>query len=149
MSAFVVSHDHIDALLTFVRYERDLQERLGHYSDLGAAADLTDIGRVLLKECERSVAHRYSDGDLPGKIGEHAEDYYFKTFEPFLRMEIGKKVAWVVKACRCFDYQSCETDDYEESVAHKLIRQIEARALTNMPHYEDAPWEINRDRVTT
>src|SRR5262252_5928047 len=99
MSAFVVSHDHIDALLTFVRYEnRDLLERLGHYANRGAAADLTDIGRVLLKECERSVEHRYPDGDLPGKTGEHAEDYYFKTFEPFLKMPQGKKIAWVVKA---------------------------------------------------
>jgi len=148
MSAFVVSHDHIDALLTFVRYgDQDLQERLGYYANLGRAADLSDIGRILLKECERSVAHRYPDGDLPGKDGEHHDTYYFKTFSPLLSMARDKKVAWVVKACHCFDYQSCETDDYEESVAHKIIRAIEARAVTQLTDYDDAPWEINRDRV--
>jgi len=151
MSAFVVSHDHIDAILTFVRYEnRDLLERLGHYANLGAAADLTDIGRVLLMECERSVKSRYpdcDDDDLPGKIGETSSTYYFKTFEPLLSMPQGKKVAWIVKACKCFDYQSCETDDYEQSVAHRIIRAIEARAMAALPHYEDAPWEINRERV--
>src|SRR5262245_39048140 len=140
MSAFVVSHDHIDALLTFVRYEgQDLQERLGYYANRGRAADLTDIGRVLLKECERSVAHRYPDGDLPGKVGEEVDNYYFKTFDPFFAMPNDKKIAWVIKACHCFDYQSCETDDYEESVAHKMIRAIEARAMSSLPHYEDAP----------
>ena len=150
MSAFVVSHDHIDALLTFVRYEQDLQERLGHYANLGRAADLTDIGRVLLKECIRSVKSRYpdcTDDDLPGKTGETAETYYFKTFDPFVRMPLANKVAWVIKACHCYDYQSCETDDYEQSLAHKMIRSIEARAISSMPYYEAAPWEINRDRV--
>jgi hypothetical protein len=150
MSAFVVSHDHIDALLTFARQEK-LQDRLAHRLGKSerAICDFDEIGRVLLTENVRSVLYRYPDStedDAPGKTGERADGYRFKTYEPFVHMPAGKKAAWVIKACHCFDYQSCETEDYEASVAHGMIREIEAAAVRTLPHYEDAPWGIDRNR---
>lgn len=138
MSAWVVSHDHIDALLTFTK-DRTM--------------DRTETGRLLLKENVRSVAHRYpgdSEADLPGKCGETADGYKFRYFEPFspaANMPAAKKAAWVLKACQCFDYQSCETDDYEQSAAWKIIRSIESEAIMSLPHYEQAPWGIDRERL--
>lgn len=154
MSAFIVSHDHIDALLTFAKLHR-----VSYYVPQsicnkpgGTRVDIngetaTEIGAILLSENERSVRHRYPDivaHDLPGTIGEDAAGYRFREFAEVYRMPAAQKCAWVLNGCRCFDYQSCETDDYERSLAHRIIRAIEAAAIRALPHIEDAPWEINR-----
>jgi hypothetical protein len=150
MSAFVVSHDHIDALLTFASDKRIIDD-LGYFVNRGATKlTPSEIGRVLLAENERSVCHRYPDctpGDAPGKIGEEAVNYNFHRFSEFDRMQHAQKCAWVLKACQCFDYQACETDDYEQSIAHQIIRRIEARVIESLPYYEEAPWGIDRARV--
>jgi hypothetical protein len=59
-------------------------------------------------------------------------------------MPYAKKLAWVLKACHCLGYQSCETADYEQSIAHSIIRAIEKKAMRGIAHYEDAPWGIDR-----
>jgi hypothetical protein len=151
MSAFMVSHDHIDALMTHARMAQMDFYFMGK-RNVDAARFLTDIGRILLKENERSICARYPDcvdqpENMPGKIDERADAYKFKTFEPFVHMPQAKRIAWVLKACACFDYQACETDDYEQSVAHRIIRAIELNAINALPHYESAPWEINREEV--
>jgi hypothetical protein len=51
MSAFVVSHDHIDALLTFASDKRMLNEL--SYRTAPRRLTATEIGRVLLAENER------------------------------------------------------------------------------------------------
>lgn len=132
MSAFIVSHDHIDAILTFAWNEGGL--------DVDA---LTRMGRKLLEENVRSVRHRYPEGELPGTIGETPESYAFKPFEG-LPVLPAQKLAWVLKACHCYGYQACECDDYEQSEAYRIIQAIEERAVRSLPHYATAPWEINR-----
>lgn len=151
MSAFMVSHDHIDALLTFAKDKR-MQDRLSYFVNRRAEGPLewTAIGRVMLAENERSVCHRYSDcvpGNLPGKIGEEAIGYRFRPFEKFIHMAFTQKCVWIIKACDCFDYQACETDDYEESIAYKIIRSIRAEAVRCLPGYDEAPWGIDRSRA--
>lgn len=155
MSAFIVSHDHIDAILTFAKLHR-----VSYYVPQsicnkpgGTRVDIdrdtvTEVGRILLTENERSVRYRYSDdSDLPGTIGEDAASYRFREFSELYQLPAGKKCAWILNACRCFDYQACETDNYEESLAHKIVDAIESAAIRALPHIEDAPWEINRDTV--
>lgn len=154
MSAFIVSHDHIDALITFAKLHR-----VSYYVPQsvcnkpgGTRVDITgetvtEVGRILLTENERSVRHRYDDcaaDNLPGTIGEDAASYRFREFGELYRLPAGKKCAWILNACRCFDYQACETDDYRESLAHRIIEEIQAAAIRALPHIEDAPWEINR-----
>jgi hypothetical protein len=151
MSAFVVSHDHIDALLTFADRKR-LKDRLAWYvtkSHDTSGMTWTDIGRILLAENERSVCHRYPDcvpGDAPGKIGEEAIGYRFRPFEKFIHMPHITLCVWIIKACNCFDYQACETDDYEQSIAHSIIEAIRNDAINCLPGYDAAPWGIDRHR---
>jgi hypothetical protein len=144
MSAFVVSHDHIDALLSFAKDKRMLSQ-LGYYIQPSKADQFewTDVGRVLLAENDRSVCHRYSDCS-PG--GEEVTGYTFRYFEPFAHMQHTKKCVWVIKNCDCFDYQACETDDYPQTVAHRIIAAIRAAAIRGLPDYETAPWGIDRGR---
>lgn len=141
MSAFVVDHAHIDALVTYAvannvsYYDAAAKERV----DI-TRFNATEVGRILLTENERSVLHRYPDcgpGNMPGKIGEEASGYKFRQFN-------GQTVATILKGCDCFDYQACETDDYEASVAHTIINSIRRAAVRHVPGYEAAPWGIRR-----
>lgn len=153
MSAFIVSHDHIDALLTFAKLHR-----VSYYVPQsicnkpgGTRVDITrdnatEVGRILLTENERSVRYRYprSGDDLPGTIGENAATYSFREFSELHRLQHGTKCAWILSGCRCFDYQACETDDYDQTLAHLIIEAISAAAVRALPGMDDAPWEINR-----
>jgi hypothetical protein len=151
MSAFVVDHAHIHALLTFAQTKR-LQDRLGYCVNHGSERLSWDtLGKVLLAENERSVCHRYPDcteGNMPGTIGQEAINYRFKMFAPFSqRLQWPQVCVWVIKACDCYDYQACETDDYDTTPAHRMIKIIRAEAVRCLPGYDDAPWSIS-DRVT-
>lgn len=136
MSAFIVCHDHIDALLTFATAEQATSNGVEI-----TARNATEIGRILLTENERSVSHRYpGDVDLPGTIGEEAADYTFRPVDP-----VPAPLA-ILKACECFDYQSCETDDYRDSEACKIVDVIRSRAISRLPGYSNAPgWDFRRE----
>ncbi len=53
----------------------------------------------------------------------------------------------IIKAAQCFDYQACETDDWKESVACKIIQHIEGTAIRMLPGYEQAPWGLDRSKA--
>jgi hypothetical protein len=147
MSAFVVGHDHIDGLLTFAierkasYYDHERETRIYFTRD-----NATEIGRILLQENERSVHHRYpGDNDLPGTIGETSGDYTFRSFAEAYRIRHRDLCLVILKACDCFDYQSCETDDYEQSQAHRIIDDIRGAAIRALPGYDTAAgWELQR-----
>ena len=148
MSAWIVSHDHIDALLTFAKDKR-MQNDLSYRIARSAREPLswTQIGQVLLAENERSVCHRYPDctpGDAPGTIGEEAIGYRFRPLAELATLPHNTKLVWIIKNCDCFDYQACETDDYEQSIAHGIIEAIRARAVRSFLEYDNAPWGIDR-----
>lgn len=147
MSAFVVSHMHINALLTFADNKRMLNE-IGYGVDRNKQFTWTDIGCILLAENERSVLYRYPDcveTDKPGTIGEEAIDYRFKTWQQAFTLQHDKLCVWIIKACDCYDYQACETDDYPQSIAHGIIERIRAKAIRSLLAYDEAPWGIDKD----
>lgn len=139
MSAFHVGHAHIDALLNFASGHDPVTVYFPDEGRLTFSTDnATDIGKTLLLENERSLEYRY-----PGETDhgdETAANYKF-------RLSIKTHSALVIlKACDCFDYQSCETPDYGSSKAHRMIEAIRHRAIRSLPGYSDADgWEIKRD----
>lgn len=152
MSAFIVGHDHIDALLTFAI--KKIYGRGVCYVVNGNAVEITtfnatEVGRILLTENERSVRERYPHdpaNDLPGTIGEDAASYTFKPW-PVAQLRAVSHLA-ILKGCNCFDYQACETDDYAESLACKIVDAIRGRAIYTLPGYDDAGgWEFCRVRA--
>lgn len=52
-----------------------------------------------------------------------------------------------VKYCQCYDYQACETDNYEDTDAAKIIKHIKYEALRQslemIPEYNKAPWGLD------
>jgi hypothetical protein len=139
VSAYIVGDDHIDALLTYA-----IDNKVGYYVNNGWVyiddRNVTEIGRILMTENERSVAHRYGDNRLDEMTGEEtAANYKYRRWrKPLQALE-------VIKGCNCFDYQACETDDYDQSLAKTIVGAIRERAVYKLPGYDNAGgWEFRR-----
>ncbi len=112
MSAFMVNHDHISAIITgFARF---------HYDRL-SRAEATELGQLLLIENSRSVAYRYNE-----PVDEDWRDYRFEQRDV-------KQIPHLLKFCDCLKYQSCERPDYEESIAWKKLQQIRDTLIRALP----------------
>ncbi len=88
-----------------------------------------------LRRTCRSVTYRYS-----GRIGDDekqaAASYRFAySARPLSPVQL-------IKAVHCLDYQSCETEDWESSIAWRICRAIIAAATGRLPGYDRAKWEI-------
>ena len=104
-----------------------------------------EIGRILLDENERSVRYRYPGcgaDELPGTIGqEFLASYRFRPWP----IHAALAPLTILKACDGFDYQACETDDYDASLAATIINAIRRRAISELPGYSDGPgWALTR-----
>jgi hypothetical protein len=139
MSAFIVSDTHINALVRYasrhklsVYFNRQLgfpfgKERLNVHDNEQA------IAQILLDENVKSVNYRYRDNEVMSITYDRGA--------PILT------AIQAIKAAQCLRYQSCECDDFEESIAFKLIEAIIADAIPRLDGYESAQWAIS-DKVT-
>ena len=141
MSAYIVSNAHIDALITF-----GLQDRHGghelrwfhegdgpdpwHTLELGNASE---VGRMLLLENHRSVAYRYSE---PVELVTYE---YVRAGWAVGRIDPVK----ILGALYCFEYQSCECDDWKQSEAFAFCDALRHRAIHKLPGYDAGPWDVH------
>ena len=135
MSAFVVSHAHIDALVWARReYFRD-----GAVGTLAHTTD-TDLGRALLRENMISTACRYPDyADMQVDEPKLAAYVYLWPTRHYSHAEI-------LKAIHCYEYQACEHGDaWETSDARAYCRKLESKIVRALPGYDKAAWSIDDD----
>jgi hypothetical protein len=118
MSAFVVSQNTIRAAVAALD-SGDLIY-LGCY-------DAQDAGQTLLDENCRSVAYRYSEPQEKIK--------YTHVDVPATPLES-------LSAIACIDYQSCETDDWKDTAAYRILQVAKDSAIRSLPGYEDTPWDF-------
>ncbi|MFH1186274.1 MAG: hypothetical protein V1755_14745 [Chloroflexota bacterium] len=169
MSAFVVSKKHIDFLLAagldlaqrdrtrlcwlvpaalvpevFERGEfegpaaQQEFEKHARYLDEGTA---DGVGSMLLTENIRSVNHRYAD-EQP----EEDSLYIFarwKKIDPFTHCREELDPVAVLKAISCFEYQSMEHPEWDNSEAHAFCDALRHLAITHLPGWKDALWVID------
>ena len=130
MSAFLVSKQHIDALVAFAtRLEYGSIPTYYYHKGSCPFEPASYIGQILWDENNRSVNERYDTNDLP---------------QPY-KFAYGTKVlppVQIIKACNCLDYQSCETPDWKDTRAFAILDAIRERAIRELPGYEEAQWEI-------
>lgn len=136
MSAFIVSKRHIDLLLTAgLAYGKQyaLRWRVDGMRDCRELTPETAsaVGVMLWAENYKSVNHRYDEKDIESELYE---------FKPY-RAKV-EPVA-VLKAVRCFEYQSCEHPEWEESEAFSFCEALKAAAVAVLPGYEEAAWAID------
>lgn len=87
------------------------------------------VGAMLLAENRRSVDFRYAEEEL--------EEVY--THGPSGR----RSVVEIFKAIACYEYQSCETPDWEQSEAFAFCAALRYELGTRLPGYDDAEWVID------
>lgn len=150
MSAFICGPDHFRALACYAvafeskcNFSRVSVEYIGLAKDqitsykqaLGNGSPQEWIANVLFHENVRSVRHLYPDGDLPGPID--LPDL-ITIDDPRVTV---KNPVHILKMCACLTYQSCETADWEQTPARKLLAAIEQAAIRELPGWDDAPWD--------
>lgn len=129
MSAYIVSHDHIDAILTAYRH-------FVNSYDCPNVGEATIIGRDLLHENSKSVAYRYNE-----EVDNGWADY---NFEPVKNDLTVLSPVQLIKLCDCLDHQSCEHPEWDESPAKATLTKIRETAINALSGMEDAVWEYTR-----
>jgi len=123
MSAFIVPHAHIDALVSWAVHHR--------VPLFPAGITPAVVAAFLFEENCRSVDYRY------GEV--NPRDYRYEN-RPGAR-ELSP--VQILKACNCLEYQSCEHPDWEDSRARACLASIRAQAVRMLPGYEDADWTLD------
>lgn len=151
MSAFVVSRETIDVLVCGAQFGwgrgpggeyglkwwdvgpaelRDMHwsechEHRRDFNDLGA----DQVGAMLWAENRRSVDYRYEESELePLYLSRHVAGFRPTPVE-------------VLKACDCYEYQSCEHPEWPRSEACSFVEALRGKAIHGLAGYGDAPWD--------
>jgi len=136
MSAYIESNFHIEYLVNAAMARNILRGAAKLYWYAGEhrrelnPEDAQAVGQMLLDENYRSVNCRYSRKDEPSAYGPHRFDG--NNFDP----------VQVLKALSGYEYQCCETSNWEKTEAHDFCRALRAHAIEALPGYEDAEWSI-------
>jgi hypothetical protein len=132
MSAWIVSKTHIDALV-----------QAGIEREMVRPEEADEFGRMLWAENLASIHYRYPDtrenGEYPGPIDFTAEDVETYTYEPLEGSSLTAEGV-VHAAALCYDYQTCEHDEYTGSKAEQF-----ANMLAKLTDREEigGPWGID------
>lgn len=122
MSAYIVSPEHIDYLLTASAL----------FSDDPFLSEVWSLtGQALLDENVKSVQYRYDDvafADLPGPVDQSRILHY--TFVPTI---VTITPVRVLKAISGYAYQACEHEGWEESAAKAFCEQLTQMAESRLP----------------
>lgn len=146
MSAYIVDRDHIRYLVSAaVRLDRDalrwFHANVWHELPTRDRERASQVGQMLWDENIRSIEGRYpgtkgKPDRMPGKsddgmlVYSHASGDWPGPIDP----------VQVLKSCNCYEYQSCEHEEWSASEAHAFIEALRARAVRTLPGYEAAAW---------
>lgn len=158
MSAFICNHDHFKALAIFAssrigcgygsshmavdpRYVKGLPQP---DNTLTQSVLASLYANTLYNENVRSVQSRYPDSarnDLPGPIVDpgHVDVSNRDVCNPAYKL----KPVDILGMCNCLEYQSCESDDWETTIAFSLLNNIRKAAVQCLPDYDNAPWDFS------
>ncbi len=153
MSAYMIDRDHVrylvEAALTIpgrncqhshltwiwgVDRQANTYERGELYP--GDHKRAAEVGQMLWDECHTSVCYRYPDGDLPGPCDQ---DFTYREHRSTMHRERIEPVQ-TIKACDCYQYQSCEHPGWDTSQAKAFIDALRSEAWRSLPGYDDAEW---------
>ena len=139
MSAFIVSHDHIDALVTAARalfHSASGDWRIG---DAGVDVSADQFGALLWSENHASVNHRYGAIRL-----RCCPAYRFRAVKlPANGFRDLGVVGQALMLLDCYEYQSCEHPTWKDSNARWFCDRLRAKLETQLPGRND--WNA-RDR---
>ena len=135
MSAYVVNQEHISAMLQAAtpRYPGDGHNYRWQGVSRSFGGHAQEIGQILLDENYRSVNYRYSEDDKPPRFVNHPAR--------------SCSAVELIKLIHCYQYQACESPDWEQTEAYAIAAYLEGAAVRKLPGYEDAMWEFDPGAV--
>ena len=124
MSAYLMDPDKIHAL---AHYARDLCQ-YGEFYGNTQTASATGIAQVLARENIRSVRARYDNG-ATYKDSDDCQYFDGWSYGDYVRECVYNSARApsntdIVQLVREYDYQSCETEDYRQSLAYCVLCRI-------------------------
>ena len=152
MSAFMVSKEHIDLLVSvIVQGPRGVSPRSFHapyFNGSTVGPEMAnDIGDMLVRENLSSIHSRYPDTidrpeDTPGPI----EQYWMTPYE-YTEHHYRMTVVEALSAIACYEYQSCEHPEWDKSEARQYCESLRRSLVGCIPGYQDAPWEWTEETI--
>lgn len=137
MSAWVVEKAHVNLMVNAGMGHMEVSWYWNEEHHRLTADQADRVGQMLMDECVRSVAYRYDGSDLTDLPGRADADYVL-SFKHRLMHSVNPVV--VLKQISCYEYQSCETPDWEETEAHAFCQALRKHMIGKLPGYEAAPW---------
>jgi hypothetical protein len=133
MSAFVVSYNHINAIVHWAVFNKCL---------INFNINPDELGQILWDENVVSYNYRYSETG-------NAETFIYLPERARQLTDIE-----LIQALRCLNYQSCQHDDWEKSEAFNYVERLITIALNKLgktiemvyelPEYQNAEvWDID------
>lgn len=131
MSAFVVSNTHINAIVNFTLVASPAFKLHGYsfQDEYREWPSPEQLGQILLDENVRSVNARYGEHDEPDTF------VFTRTLKPISAVAM-------LSALDCLEYQSCESYDWVDTLAHCLVEVMRSWTIHRLPGYAEAAWEI-------
>ena len=91
---------------------------------------------LLLRQNLRSLHARY-----PDKVEQPSPDQ-LKVYQ-HTHGVVGLGIVDILKCVQCWQYQSCETDDYQATQAWKYSHYVLSALISRLPGYEKAAWGLD------
>lgn len=143
MSAWVVNRKHI---IYMVDCHRRIEANQQYDRRIVEPEKLAEYANMLWQENIKSVQHRYPDcvnkpENMPGPIGESfviLPEEFLKVSKP-APMSVAD-LAQLAKSIHCYEYQSCEHDEWNGSDAYLFCQMLRDDILRSLPGYDDAHW---------
>lgn len=130
MSAFIVSDKHLQTLINWANQNQVYFYYNGKHYKSDDVPTLDLLLTVLHRQNVRSVDRRYQEKNVVDSLRVKLTPVTLSPVE-------------ILKACDCYDYQACETEDYHQTFAYDIIRRIRETAITKLPGYSGAKWSID------
>lgn len=132
MSAYMCTPEKIAIVAAYVG-----SEAYNHETGFSMVPD--EVAAALWKQNVRSVAEQYNDDPIsygqPPTVPTEATSAAL-TVSPVA----------ILKMASCIEYQSCETEDWLDTVAYNILQRARAKAIRRLPGYESAPREVRQWR---
>lgn len=156
MSAFMVGDEHINTLIGWT-----LSKAHGVFSEIRWVVSPEDADRnpVGIRNT-LGTNFRYLTPETASAVGQILVDANAKSIEAryeedesrIYEYNAPRTLSWnpveIMSACSCYDYQSCESDDYETSEAHAIIDAIRNLCISILCDQNHTPWEITENSVS-
>lgn len=153
MSAYVSNPEAFGILAAYATLNHCAVSEWTHSRKPAAEIETAQrVAKGLARENIRSVAHRYpmdNSGQRPGPCLmddeiEEAAALYAAHFMVHSHLVRSLSALQIIKIAQGVDYQSCETDDWRDTLAWRQLDWIKGDAIRSLKGYDEADWSFEQ-----